>query len=151
VIFGKVSGGLVCRDFDVLAGYDQWAADHPELARALPTVATARGRHVYFCSNHRGIKKLTDGELRGAGYCLLPPSRHPAGTAYHWLNPLPEGQLPTIDDIQGKGLLGHSTPHVTEWTENTQTTETAETAETTEITQENKGELNAIDEIIQIP
>jgi len=26
VIFGDVSGGLVCRDFDTMAGYERWAA-----------------------------------------------------------------------------------------------------------------------------
>ena len=66
VVFGPVSGGLVCRDFDTMEGYERWAADHPDLAKTLPTVATARGRHVYCRANHRGIKKLDDGELRGA-------------------------------------------------------------------------------------
>ena len=106
VILGDVSGGLVCRDFDVMAGYDRWATDHPELAKTLPTVETARGRHVYFRSTYRGIKKLADGELRGGGYCLLPPSRHPDGPLYRWLILLPDGLLPVVDDVQAAGFLG---------------------------------------------
>jgi len=47
VIMGEVSGGLVCRDFDKMDSYQQWADEHPDLALTLPTVATARGRHVY--------------------------------------------------------------------------------------------------------
>jgi len=124
VIMGDVSDGLVCRDFDTMAGYDTWAADHPDLATTLPTVATARGRHVYFRSDHRGIETLDDGELRGAGYCLLPPSRHPDGAVYRWLIPLPDGPLPMVEDIQSAGFLSRG--NVTERTECTETTQTTE-------------------------
>lgn len=115
VVFGPVSGGLVCRDFDTMAGYEQWAAAYPDLAVALPTVATARGRHVYFCSAHRGIVKTDDGELHGQGYCLLPPSRHPNGLEYRWLVPLSDGPLPVVEDVQAAGFLDAGT--VTERTE----------------------------------
>ena len=33
VVLGKASGGVCCRDFDVQASYDQWAADHPGLGQ----------------------------------------------------------------------------------------------------------------------
>lgn len=104
VIFGDVSDGLICRDFDTLEGYQQWAAEHPDLAATLPTVETARGRHVYCRSGHRGIVKMDDGELRGAGYCLLPPSRHPSGLVYRWLIP-PDGDIPSITDTRAAGFL----------------------------------------------
>jgi hypothetical protein len=99
VILGPVSGGLTCRDFDVQAAFDQWAGTHPDLARCLPTVATARGRHLYFhTSGATGIRKLPDGELRcSGGYCLLPPALHPSGPTYRWVIPLPEGELPSLD------------------------------------------------------
>jgi hypothetical protein len=98
VLFGSASGGLVCRDFDRLLSYQSWAAAHPDLAAALPTVATARGRHVYF-RGPEGFADLGDGEYRGTSghYCLLPPSAHPDGPAYAWLIPLPDGDLPAID------------------------------------------------------
>jgi hypothetical protein len=119
VILGEVSGELTCRDFDVQQAYDQWAADHPNLAATLPTVATARGRHVYFRSNHSGITKLADGELRGGGgYCVLPPSRHPKGPEYHWLIPLSQEAPPWVEDVRAEGFLGvMSADHVTERTE----------------------------------
>jgi hypothetical protein len=114
VVFGDISGGLVCRDFDTIESYSQWASDFPELAEALPTVATQRGRHVYATATPGNLQALrdligkpegtgairvTDGELRvGVGsYCVLPPSMHPSGHVYQWLVPLPDGPLPEID------------------------------------------------------
>lgn len=105
VILGIISGGLVCRDFDTMEGYVRWAAQHPDLARILPTVATARGRHVYCTADEQKITNVGDGELRGAGYCLLPPSRHPDGPQYTWVISLPDGELPRVDDIVAAGLL----------------------------------------------
>jgi hypothetical protein len=114
VVFGDISGGLVRRDFDTMESYSQWAGDFPELAEALPTVATRRGRHVYATATPANLQALrdlidkpegtgcirtTDGELRvGVGsYCVVPPSVHPLGHIYQWLVPLPEGPLPEID------------------------------------------------------
>ncbi|MBN2025121.1 MAG: bifunctional DNA primase/polymerase [Pirellulales bacterium] len=105
VVLGPVSGGLVARDFDDLDAYRRWAADHADLAATLPTVETARGRHVYFLAGWSRILDLGDGELRGAGYCLLPPSRHPDGPEYRWSVPLPNGPIPRIDDLVGAGFL----------------------------------------------
>jgi len=105
VICGEVSGGLVCRDFDAMEGYERWKELYPDLAATLPTVATARGRHVYFRATEQTIVKLVDGELRGNGYCLLPPSRHPDGPQYRWLVPLPDGDLPLINDVREAGFL----------------------------------------------
>jgi hypothetical protein len=106
VVLGDVSD-LVCRDFDTMGAYEQWVANHPDLAATLPTAATARGRHVYFRSSYRGYVDLGDGELRGDSghYCLLPPSRHPDGAVYCWLIPLPAGQLPVVDDVRAAGFL----------------------------------------------
>lgn len=104
VVCGKVSGGLVVRDFDTMAGYEQFAAARPDLARTLPTVETSRGRHVYFLNRVRRIVKMGDGELRGAGYVCLPPTPHPTGKVYQWAVPLPDGQLMTISDV-GNAML----------------------------------------------
>ena len=48
VVLGSVSGGLVCRDFDVMESYRGWAKNHPELVKTLPIVKTGKGMHVYF-------------------------------------------------------------------------------------------------------
>lgn len=107
VIMGDVSGGLVCRDFDQMEGYQRWAAEYPDLAQTLPTVKTGRpGRHVYGTADIDQVRaasrtggsiiKFEDGELRGGGYCLVPPSPHPNGRTYSWLVPLGD-VLPTVD------------------------------------------------------
>lgn len=101
VVLGGVSGGLLCRDFDRLDAYDRWAAGYPKLATELPTVETARGRHVYARADVQTYRDLGDGELRGDSghYCLLPPSRHSLGHVYRWTIPLPDGELPTVNPL----------------------------------------------------
>jgi hypothetical protein len=90
-----VSGGLAVRDFDQADAYQKWAAEYPDEAKRLPTVQTARGFHVYGRSNKRLFVKLADGELHihSGHYVVLPPSLHPNGKLYRWVNPLPEGDL----------------------------------------------------------
>jgi hypothetical protein len=119
VILGSVSGELACRDFDELAGYERWVKSHKQLAATLPTVATHRGRHVYFRGPERFVK-LGDGEYRGTvgQYCVLPPSHHPAGTVYRWLIPLPESELPHVDPFES-GLCNREDRENTDNTENT--------------------------------
>ena len=113
VVLGEVSGNLVCRDFDQMPSYERWAAEYPELAGALPTVETGRGRHVYATADIGRIRaaspsggsiiELGDGELRGGGYCLVPRSKHPNGKTYNWIIPL-NGQLPIVD-LDSSGFL----------------------------------------------
>lgn len=146
VIFGAVSGGLVCRDFDDMRAYERWSAEYPDLAASLPTVKTGRGRHVYFVADVDRIIKLPGGELRGAGYCLLPPSVHPSGALYTWLVPLPDGPLPTIDPF-GCGLAARENglTERTERTENTEKTEKTECPESPENDKQSNGSaLSAI-------
>ncbi len=115
VVSGRVSGDLVVRDFDELEAYRRWAQAHPELAAALPTTATPRGRHVFFRAADLRFRGLPDGEYRGTGhYTLLPPSRHPNGPSYKWLIDLPAGELPLIDPIEA-GLLPADPPIETAW------------------------------------
>lgn len=109
VVCGAVSGDLVVRDFDDMDAYERWAREHPGLAATLPTVRTPRGRHVYFQDSHDGIVSIDrngvhEGELRGAGYVLLPPSRLSTGLGYEWTIPLPDGPLTALDAVEA-GLL----------------------------------------------
>jgi hypothetical protein len=105
VIHGPVSGGLVIRDFDDAGAYRDWKRSHRSLARKLPTVRTDRGFHVYF----RGpslFEKLSDGEYRGTPgqYTLVPPSRHPSGRLYEWLQ-RPVDEIPRVEQPGACGLL----------------------------------------------
>lgn len=98
VVLGEASNGLTCRDFDTMDEYKLWATNYPDLAKMLPTVQTANGMHVYFEGHIEGVKYVANGELRGGGgYCLLPPSFHPDGVNYQWVNPLVNGNLIAIE------------------------------------------------------
>ena len=109
IIAGPVSGGLVVRDFDDLDSYHTWAENHPELAESLPTVETGRpGRHVYFKTKKKyGIVHVGngEGEVRGNGYSVAPPSIHTGGKPYRWLIE-PTSEIPFIEDLDRAGLLG---------------------------------------------
>jgi len=98
VILGQVSGGLAVRDFDHPNAYQAWANANPHDAGLLSTVKTARGFHVYGHIDDEIFEAFADGELRADSkhYVLLPPSVHPDGTRYSWLNPLPNGDLPAL-------------------------------------------------------
>jgi hypothetical protein len=90
VVLGQRSGGLVARDFDQRDAYEQWKLDQPELARTLPTSRTGRpegGYHVYATMHGAPLVRRSDGELRGnGGIVVMPPSVHPSGSRYEWIN-----------------------------------------------------------------
>lgn len=113
VVLGPVSGNLCCRDFDSLEAYDAWQTKHPHLARTLPQSITSRGRHVYFrcppghvesvSPNGATIVDYGDGELRGGGLAVLPPSIHQSGHVYRWQIE-PGDVVPVVDDLNAAGL-----------------------------------------------
>ena len=102
IILGPVSGNLFARDFDIAGAYSAWESSYPSLARSLPAVATARGRHVYARHPDVATLKFNDGELRGArSYVVAPPSRHPSGCRYEWLVQLTSlNQVPLLTPKQ---------------------------------------------------
>lgn len=96
LVGGQVSGGLVVLDFDHEAAviFPAWQERVGGLAADLPMVATSKGFHVYLRvsdpGGNRALAWSRDGrkriETRGeGGYVLAPPSRHPSGHVYHWL------------------------------------------------------------------
>lgn len=134
VVLGEVSGGLACRDFDTVGAYESWAKIRPDLATILPIVKTGKGYHVYFSAHVRGRKDIKGnngehlGEVRGSGhYCMLPPSVHPNGSVYEWVNPPTKDNLLALDPEQASFLPAKS--HVTEQTENTEPTQQSEQIE----------------------
>jgi hypothetical protein len=114
IVLGTVSGGATVRDFDEPKGYETWKRDFPELAASLPTVKTPRGYHVYSRSPVARTRFQDDGEVRGDGaYVCAPPSLHPSGERYIWVNEIPDGGLPRIEDPESVGLVSVETerPH----------------------------------------
>jgi hypothetical protein len=121
VVLGRVSGGLYARDFDTREGYARWAAANPALARALPTVRTGRGYHVYarLPAGHPPVYKTwaeshLKGELLGDGlhYVVLPPSKHPDGRYYEWANrrPFSREDVPVLDPVRAGFLCREQIP-----------------------------------------
>jgi hypothetical protein len=89
-------------DFDNLDLYEQ-ARDTYGLDG--PQVRTARGAHFYVRASGRRTTKLTPGIDYKAvgGYVLLPPSRHPDGPVYEWIQrgdpaPAPSWLRALLDD-----------------------------------------------------
>jgi len=140
IVLGAVSGDIYARDFDIASAYEGWARAFPELARALPTVRTSRGFHVY--ARWKGVRTATlpDGELRGEGaYVVAPPSQNGTAAIYAWLVPLPAGELTEVDPGAAgldRAWIAESKAGATERTERTETTETPEGTETTEDTED---------------
>jgi hypothetical protein len=138
VLNGSISGGLVCRDFDQEASYQDWAARHPKAAGNYLTVRTRRGYHVYFrCPEISRTYKLDDGELRGSGINILPPSVHPSGIHYKWVvGPHQIDRIRTVEKevVRKLGWMrskpqDNNAAHRTERTENTEETEITEKTE----------------------
>ena len=103
VVLGSRSGGLICRDFDLVPAYHSWCDarrdDGTELPFSAPTVQTPRpGRHVFGISKRScPLIHFADGELRGEGsYVVLPPSVHPSGGRYRWMTDPFLHELPTV-------------------------------------------------------
>lgn len=73
-------------DIDGQAG--QAAVDALNFPRTV-TAKTARGVHLYFTTlSRKRLRSLPEVDCRhdGNGYVLVPPSRHPSGVRYRWLN-----------------------------------------------------------------
>lgn len=102
VVCGNISGGLRCYDFDEKEFFNLWGTavgGKPEMEGCL-IQKTSRGYQVLvrtIVPGHNQVfacvpdENRTEGfrpviETRGeGGYCLLPPSLHPKGHIYQWL------------------------------------------------------------------
>ena len=89
IVCGAISG-IVVLDVDDKEVFDAWVSEKKLHMPASPTVRTAKGWHVYF--KHPGgkvknaVKKIPGADLKAdGGYVVAPPSIHPDGTAYEWV------------------------------------------------------------------
>jgi hypothetical protein len=110
VVTGAISDSLAVFDFDTVDGYLEWARTHREVAASLPTARTHRGYHVY-CRLPAGLlcyqrKAPFPGQViaDSVHYVALPPSLHPEGSVYQWLQP-PGAAIPLLEDPVSLGLL----------------------------------------------
>ncbi len=94
IITGAVSGNLIVLDLDNEDAYRMVWEACPELAETA-TVATGRGYHLYlrapvdpgptFILEHDEVEGVHHVKANG-GYVVAPPSIHPSGSVYQWLN-----------------------------------------------------------------
>jgi len=91
VICGAVSGNLVVLDFDDPETYCKFFPKHEQLEKETIVVKTARGIQVYLRTDKPvssmkfpDIKLDVKGE---GGYVVAPPSLHPSGVQYQFVNP----------------------------------------------------------------
>lgn len=86
-------------NFDIYSEWLQWATQGVASLVALygMSVVTSRGVHVYIkCPNAHNMKLQGIDIKACGGYVLAPPSVHPSGLPYTWLN---EGQIIEVDDL----------------------------------------------------
>jgi hypothetical protein len=93
---GRVSGVWVI-DLDGdegRASWEQLAEEHPEVVDETLVAATGKGYHLYWRlptetpdpGRRIGVRPGID-IIGGNGYLVAPPSVHPSGRTYEWLNP----------------------------------------------------------------
>jgi hypothetical protein len=90
VVCGEISGNLVSLDFDDIHNFDRFFPN-TKLREEAPIIQSSRGRHVWIRTT-QPVKSFSVPELSldvlGEGkLAIAPPSRHPDGTIYSFLNP----------------------------------------------------------------
>lgn len=89
IICGKVSGNLIVLDFDDKSRFEDFLREFPNIEQMTPIVKTERGYHVYLRTKEfvKSVK-LPKLDIQGEGrYIIAPPSLHPSGITYHFINP----------------------------------------------------------------
>ena len=90
IVCGEISGNLVSLDFDDIHNFEQFFLNK-KLCEETAIIQTSRGRHVWI-RTARPVKSFSIPELHldvlGEGkITIAPPSRHPTGAIYSFLNP----------------------------------------------------------------
>lgn len=103
IVCGRVSGNLVVLDFDT---DDKWAEEkYGTIWDRTLVVETDRGHHVYLKTKHPVSKQSLDGmDIQGEGsYVVAPPSIHPSGKQYRFVNPDIDRIL-EVNDLSDVGI-----------------------------------------------
>lgn len=97
VITGKISENLVVIDFDKEDLYYAFFKEHLRLEKNTIVIKTSRGMHVYFKTKlttksskvifYKDGQVYSEVSIKGeGGYVVAPPSTHPSGIQYKFLN-----------------------------------------------------------------
>lgn len=116
VVCGQVSGNFLVLDFDREESFQDFAEAWKvfrgrEVFVETPVVATGKGFHVYVRIRDlpptylpQGEEKLRMPEIRAEGtYVVVPPSIHPSGDRYQFVNPEVD-QILEIEDLSEVGI-----------------------------------------------
>lgn len=101
IVCGHVSGNIVVLDFDKPEAYQRFFGVTAKLESETPVVRTCRGLHVWLrTTNTVRSYVLSDLSLDVIGeskFVLAPPSRHPSGITYEFVNDIREPMI--VDDF----------------------------------------------------
>jgi len=91
VVTGTISGNLAVLDFDEESFYCKFFTKHEELEKITLVVKPSRGSHVYL-KNDQPIRSFKIPELKldvkaEGSFVVVPPSVHPSGHVYSFINP----------------------------------------------------------------
>jgi DNA-binding MarR family transcriptional regulator len=108
VLCGRASENLFVLDCDSREVLDAVQKSLAERDIYAPVVISGRGGHVYLRAREGAVKgcKFAGGDVKGeGGYAVLPPTIHPSGVSYRWVNGIPR-HIPTVsvDEIDFLGV-----------------------------------------------
>jgi len=92
VMLGRTSGNLVCVDCDSEQAFDKILDEFSSRGLNFWAFTTSRGGNLLFRLAEGEVKNLTKTSIQDVQvwgnkhYCILPPSVHPSGIVYSWLN-----------------------------------------------------------------
>lgn len=108
VVLGAISGNLVVIDFDEIGVFRVWVSSIPG-ASDVPMVKTARGVHVYVrlrtlpAGGEGSFQGMHFGQILAQGAITAPPSLHPTGHHYQWVNGDPR-RIPLFSCLADVGI-----------------------------------------------
>ncbi|MBS1704222.1 MAG: AAA family ATPase [Armatimonadetes bacterium] len=106
IVCGKVSGNLVCLDFDSDQAFDHFVQtpEHEQLVDQCAVANSARGKHVFFrdpatvpstAIHLEGFEGKAGDLLAEGKFVVVPPTVHPDGPLRKWHRPI-EQKLPVV-------------------------------------------------------
>ena len=93
----------------------QWQSENGQLPDTLTAISGKGGRHLYYrtgdnCHSKTGVIKNVDIRADG-GYIVLPPSMHPSGNRYTWVDDFNFDKISIANDIVCKLICANHKSH----------------------------------------